>query len=181
MQVLELVDQDADVGSVLGHGARLKLYEEHIAKQLSAGVGTIDAEQLLTELPARLQLDSKAAKEAAQSIAKDKARPTFVQSMAGYRTKDHASAMKNLKNLLACARVRTPDEATVKWDAKKEVGDMYGLFCTEVKDAGAREEMAELLRVSAEERASLQEAADAGTFSAGAAIKAGGRQNESFF
>ena len=181
VQVLELVDQDADVASVLGHGARMKLYEDHVAKELSSGVGTIDAEALVGELPAKLQLDAKAAKEAAGKIAKDKARPTFVQSMAGYRTKDHTAAVKNLKNLLACARVRAPDEGVVKWDAKKEVGDMYGLFCTEVKDAAARTEMAELLRVGQEERTSLQEAADSGTFSAGAAIKSGDRQNESFF
>jgi hypothetical protein len=182
MQVLELVDQDADVSAVLNPSARMQLYQDHVSKQLGTGIGTVDVERLLETLPAQLELDAKAAKKSATTLAKDKGRPTLVQAFAAYRTKDHSLAVKYLNNLLACARVNPEVAKAVKWGSRKEIADVYGLFCSAQEHADVRKEMGDLLQLDEEEQTGMQEAVDSGSFGASASVASSdAHKRESFF
>jgi hypothetical protein len=182
MQVLELVEQDADISAVLNASARMQLYQDHVSKQLGTGIGTVDVNRLLETLPAQLELDAKAAQKSATTLAKDKARPTLVQAFAAYRTKDNSLAVKYLNNLLACARVNPEAGSVVKWGSRKEIADVYGLFCAAQKDVGVRKEMGDLLQLDEEEQTDMQQAVDSGNFGAAASVASNDSQKkESFF
>ena len=181
VQVLELVEQDIDITGIIGENSRMQLYEKHIAEQLSSGAGTVDAAELTATLPSQLQLDGAKAKRKAQDLAKGKVRPTLVQAMAYHRTKDHGNAVKYMNNLLACVRVNDGAAEGLKWDSRKELIDMYGLFCTGNVDEQVRGEMASALAITEEEQASMHEAVDSGVFDLGGAQASSEREAESFF
>jgi hypothetical protein len=185
VQVLELADQDVDVSSFVGEGMSMQLYEQHITEQLSNGVGAIDTERLLQGIPEQLQIDAKKARSRAEYLAKNKVRPTLVQALAYQRTKDNHAAVKYMRNLMACARVDAGAAKGVKWDSKKELLDLYGLFCSSSKDDSERGELGGVLRLSAEEQSDMRAAVDSGAYEEGGGgmARAGGsgREPESFF
>ena len=181
MQILELADQDVDVTGVVGEGMRMQLFEQHVNQQLSSGTGNVDPEELMQRIPEKLQIDVEKAKKRVSSRAQDKMRPMLVQALAFQRTNDHSAAVKYMHNLVSCARLHSDASSSLKWDNKKELSDMYGLFCTSAQDAGERSELGSLFGLSEDEQQSLQKAADSGELATGKNMATQKRENESFF
>ena len=183
MQVLELKEQDIDVSAVLAENMRAQLYDTHVAEVLSRGDGgTVDAEALLRKLPADLDLDAGKAAARAVETARGKARSVMVQAFAYYRTRDYDAAVKYTNNLLACAAVSAEGGKAlgedVKWDAKEEILDLYGLYCEREGDEGARTRAADVLQLEAEEAKGIAEAVDNGSFQQGLAGRTAAKANE---
>jgi hypothetical protein len=183
VQVLQLVEQDVDISSVVNESMRMNLYQQHVVDTLSSGVGTVDAAKLLFGLPSELKLNAKAAQTMAVSLAKRKARSTLVQAFAFYRTKDYQQVVKYLSNLMACARLSDTVATEVKWDSKQELLDVYSLFCTSSKDSEVRDEMGRVLGIETADQLAMQQAVDSGEFgsSAKASVGSGDKEPESFF
>lgn len=184
MQVLELQEQDIDVSTVLADNMRGQLYDTHVADVLSRGDGAaVDADALLRTLPADLKLDVDKTAARAVDVARGKARSVMVQAFAYYRTRDYDSAIKYVNNLLACAAVAEAGgkalEDDVKWDAKEEILDLFGLFCDREADAGARSRAAGVLQLAEAEAAGIAEAVDNGSFQQGLAGRAAAKTTES--
>jgi hypothetical protein len=183
--VLELKEQDIDVASILAENVRMQLYEHHVSDQLSGGLGALDRERLLEGLPSDLGLDVKKAAAKAAYTAKSKARSVMVQAFAYYRTRDYDAAVKYVNNLVACATLCDSELGKdVKWDAKEEVLDVFGLYCDRTPDAAARDRAAKVLRLAEDEAKSVVEAVDAGTYGVGSGGPTSGgskRETESIF
>jgi hypothetical protein len=180
-QVLEMADQDVDIASIIGENSRMQLYEQHVAEQLASGSGTVDAHTLIDTLPERLQIDASKAKRKAQELAKGKVRPTLTQAIAHYRKKEHGNAVKYLNNLLACVRVNEDAGKGLQWNSRKELVDVYGLFCSGQTDEQVRSEMATALGLSDEEQTQMLEAVASGAFESDGAVAREEREPESFF
>jgi hypothetical protein len=100
---------------------------------------------------------------------------TGVQAFAYYRTRDYDSAVKYLNNLLACAALSDKGlGADVKWDAREEVLDLFGLYCQRTPEEAARTRAAEVLGLPAEQAASVVSAVDSGEFGTGSSSSMGG-------
>ena len=164
---MELVDQDVDVSGIMSETSRQRLYNQHVTEQLSNGVGTINANTLLYEMPGKLTIDAEAARKAALQAAVDKARPTLVQAAAFQRTKEPHKAAQYMNNLLACARVNENATTGLQWSNKSELLDLYGLFCCQHQDHEVRGEMARALSLTQDEQQSILDAVESGQFRGG--------------
>lgn len=94
--------------------------------------------------------------------------------MAYYRTRDYESAVKYVNNLLACVAISGGDaKGDVKWDAREEVLDLFGLYCQRTPDEAARSRAAEVLGLPEDQAASIISAADSGDLKTGASVGKG--------
>lgn len=182
-QVLELKEQDIDVSSVLAENMRAQLYDSHVSDVLSRGDGAaVDVGALLRTLPEDLGLDAGKAAARAVDTARGKARSVMVQAFAYYRTRDFDAAVKYMRNLLACVAVAEEGGKAlgedVKWDAKEEILDLYGLFCDREGDAEVRTRAAGVLQLEEAEAQGIVEAVDAGTFQQGLAGRSAAKTTE---
>lgn len=180
---MELKEQDIDVSSVLAENMRAQLYDSHIADVLSRGDGgAVDAQALLRTLPEDLKLDAGKAAARAAETARGKARSVMVQAFAYYRTRDYDAAVKYVNNLLACAAVCAEQGKAlgddVKWDAKEEILDLFGLYCDREAGEAARTRAADVLRIEPEEAKEVAAEVDNGTFQQGLAGRAAAKTSE---
>jgi hypothetical protein len=165
MQVLGMADEDVPIETILPDSLRMQLYERHIEQVLAGGEGTIDAAALTGPIPMQLKLDAAAAARRARDIAKGKARGCLVQALAYYRTRDFDAAVKYMNNLIACERLSGGLADALKWDAREELLDSFGLYCERNHEEERLREMGAVLGLSEAEQDRVREAVASGASS----------------
>ena len=95
--------------------------------RLTDGTGAFDAEHVVEQLPAALELDVAKARRTVQDLAKDRKRTTLVQAISHLRQKKLGDTVKSLNNLLSCERA-VPSSTPAQWSEHDELLDLYSAY-----------------------------------------------------
>lgn len=161
--LLEMSESGVDTSSFLSEDHRAQLFSKEVQEQLGNGKGDFDAQKMLKDIPAQLKISQKKVDSAMKILVKDRRRTTLVQAISLLRQKKLDDASKSVNNLLALERA-VPTSATVTWNDKSELQDLYSIYSARESDPDKQAAIAHMFSLSEDEAANLRDIVAEGNF-----------------
>ncbi|WIA15162.1 hypothetical protein OEZ85_001848 [Tetradesmus obliquus] len=154
------------VSKMLEEPQRRLMLRKEIDKKLNDGKADFDAQYLLKELPAVLDIDEKRVRMLLKELVGARKRMLLVQAVSQHRQRRPNDSVVSLSNLISVYRA-VPEEAkeggsvgVVQWGEREELKDLYAIFCDSVADQAKRDELSQLFGLSDEDKADIASRSD---------------------
>uniref|UniRef100_A0A383VE54 Uncharacterized protein n=1 Tax=Tetradesmus obliquus TaxID=3088 RepID=A0A383VE54_TETOB len=154
------------VSKMLEEPQRRLMLRKEIDKKLNDGKADFDAQYLLKELPAVLDIDEKRVRMLLKELVGARKRMLLVQAVSQHRQRRPNDSVVSLSNLISAYRA-VPEEAkeggsvgVVQWGEREELKDLYAIFCDSVADQAKRDELSQLFGLSDEDKADIASRSD---------------------
>ncbi|KAF8060559.1 SULTR2 [Scenedesmus sp. PABB004] len=161
-KVLGMHKEGVSIPKMLEEPQRRMLLRKEIDRRLNDGKGEFDADLLLRELPAVLDIEDRRVRMLIKELVGARKRMLLVQAVSQHRQRRPGDAVTSLLNLVSAYRAAPEESApgagsvgVVQWGEREELKDLYGIFAAKVADAAKREELAGLFGLSPEDTADI--------------------------